>query len=110
MRNLCDLSHVVEAFNSEMKQLKGGVFVKKAIEDWKKKTEGKLKKKIYLYSAHDTTVADILSAFNVWEKQFPDYGIAAIFELSQHRNTQEYGVEVSLIRIVYDSTVITFSF
>lgn len=40
-------------------------------------------------------VTNILSAFNVWEEQFPDYAVTAILELSQHKQTKEYGVEVS---------------
>jgi hypothetical protein len=39
----------------------------------------------------------ILSAFNAWEKQVPAYGITAIFELTQHKITKEFGVEVSQV-------------
>lgn len=76
--------------------LKGGVFVKKSIGDWDKKIDGKLKTKIFLYAGHDATVTNILSAFNVWEPQFPDYGITAMLEFSQHKKTGEHGVEIFL--------------
>jgi prostatic aicd phosphatase len=79
-----------------LKRLKGGVFVKKAIDDWEKKADDKLKTKIFLYAGHDSTVTNILSAFNVWEKQFPDYGITAMLEFSKHKSSGEYGVEIFL--------------
>lgn len=94
MRNLNDKGFSIEGFNSELKRLKGGNFVKKTIEDWKHKADGQLNQKMFVYSASDTSVVNILSAFNVWEQQLPDYGIAAIFELGQHKLTKEYGIEV----------------
>jgi len=49
-----------------------------------------------VYAGHDATITNILSAFNVWEQQFPDYGIATILEFSQHKSTKDYGVEIFL--------------
>lgn len=95
LQDLTDKSYVFNAYNSEMKRLKGGVFVKKAITDWKKKSNDDLKQKLFLYAGHDATVTNILSAFNVWEQQFPDYGVTAILEMSQHKETKEFGIEVS---------------
>lgn len=93
---LTEKSYVYNAYNDELKRLKGGVFVKKAIGDWEKKVGDKLKTKIFLYAGHDSTVTNILSAFNVWDPQFPGYGITALFEFSQHKKTGEYGVEIFL--------------
>lgn len=95
LQQLIDKSYVYNAYNSELKRLKGGVFLKKAIDDWKKKIANQLKTKIFIYAGHDATITNILSAFNVWEQQFPDYGVTAILELSQHKVTQAYGIEVS---------------
>lgn len=96
LQPLTDKSYVYNAYNDELKRLKGGVFVKKSISDWDSKIDGKLKTKIFLYAGHDSTVTNILSAFNVWEPQFPDYGITAMFEFSQHKKTGEHGVEIFL--------------
>lgn len=93
---LTDKSYVYAAYNNELKRLKGGVFVKKAMEDWDKKADKKLKTKIFLYGGHDSTVTNILSAFNVWEQQFPVYAITAMLELSMHKESGEYGVEIFL--------------
>ncbi|CAO1354775.1 unnamed protein product [Diamesa hyperborea] len=93
---LTDKSYIYNSYNAELKKLKGGVFVKKAIKDWQEKIAQKLKTKIFLYAGHDSTITNILSAFNVWEQQFPDYGITAMLELSQHKKTNEYGIEIFL--------------
>jgi prostatic aicd phosphatase len=93
---LTDRSYVYNAYNDELKRLKGGVFVKKAINDWDKKVEEKLKTKIFVYAGHDSTVTNILSAFDVWQQQFPDYGITTMLELSKHKISGEYGVEIYL--------------
>lgn len=95
LQDLTDKSFVYNVYNSELKKLKGGPFLKKAISDWEKKAADELKQKIFVYAGHDATVTNIMSAFNVWEQQFPDYGITAILELSQHKTTKEFGVEVS---------------
>ena len=95
MRPLADKSYIYNSYNAELKKLKGGVFVKKAVNDWQQKIAENLKTKFFLYAGHDSTITNILLAFNVWEQQFPDYGITAILEFSQHKKTNEYGIEVS---------------
>jgi prostatic aicd phosphatase len=112
MQDLMEKGFIFEAFNSQLKKLKGGVFVKRAIEDWERKVDDKLKEKVFLFSAHDKTgeakvsqvfgtfrtflfpVTNILQAFNVWEQQLPAYGIAAMLELSQNKRTKKFGVQV----------------
>jgi len=96
LQTITDKSYVYNAYNDELKRLKGGVFLKKSIDDWEKKIDKKLATKFFLYAGHDATVTNILSAFNVWDPQFPDYGITALFELSQHKKSGEYGVEIFL--------------
>lgn len=93
---LTDKSYVYNAYNSELKKLKGGVFVKKALNDWNHVMENKLKQKIFMYAGHDSSVTNILSAFKVWPEQFPGYGVTAILELYKNSATNAYGVEVSL--------------
>lgn len=55
MQDLMEKGFIFNAYNSVLKKLKGGIFVKKAIEDWEKKIEHKLSQKLFLYSAHDVT-------------------------------------------------------
>lgn len=55
LQELVIRASVYNAYNDELKRLKGGVFVKKAIEDWEQKTRGELKQKMFIYSAHDAS-------------------------------------------------------
>lgn len=71
--------------------------MKKAINEWHMKKGDTLKRKIFVYAGHDATVTNTLSAFNVWKEQFPDYASCGILEFSQHKETGEFGVEVSFI-------------
>lgn len=58
--------------------------------------EGKLPegRKLYVYAGHDSTVVNLLSALNVWEKQIPVYNILAIMEL--HQVEDKFGVKVNI--------------
>jgi len=49
--------------------------------------------KIYLYSGHETNVAALLHAFNVYEPHVPEYSSAIIIELLQ--KNKQYYVKVS---------------
>lgn len=69
LENLTEKSYVYNSYNKILKRLKGGVFLKKTIEEWELKKSNKLKKKFFIYAGHDSTVANILSAFNVWKQQ-----------------------------------------
>lgn len=97
MFDLAKKAYVYNAYNSELKRLKGGVFVAKAIDDWQKKIDGKLNKKIFVYAGHDSTVTNVLSAMNVWPAdEFPDYAVTTLIELSEDRSTNKLGVEIFL--------------
>lgn len=97
LKNLTDRSFVFNAYNRILKKLKGGVFLKKAIIDWHSKIEEKLKEKIFIYAGHDSTVANIFSALNVWDGQHPDYALTGLLELSKHKESGNYGVEVRIL-------------
>lgn len=51
-------------------------------------------RKAFLYGGHDSTIANLLSALNVFDPQVPGYGVAIMLEFSKDRITNEYGVEV----------------
>jgi len=52
--------------------------------------------KIYLYSGHETNIATLLYAFNVYKPHVPEYSSAVILELLQQNN--EYYVKVRYIK------------
>ncbi|XP_055310683.1 prostatic acid phosphatase-like [Sitodiplosis mosellana] len=99
LTNLTDLSYIYNIYTDEMKQLKAGPFIQKLVTEFENKRDGKLKPKdlkISLYTGHDSSVVNILAGLNVWEKQFPAYGIMALFELVRDKKSGELGVQMYL--------------
>lgn len=78
-----------------LKRKMGGNLLESMIADWEAKIAGTSSKKMFIYSGHDTTVLGALGACNVWNpSDFPEYGMTAVFELRQNKQTGEYGVQV----------------
>lgn len=103
-------SYLYNVWTEEMKRLKAGPFVTKMVNEWLQKTENTLKpadRKIFLYTGHDSSIVNVLSALQVWEEQFPGYAIMGIFELLQERTTQEFGVQMYLKNSTDSSTPLT---
>lgn len=98
MLPLVTFGYTLNVYNDELKRLKGGPFLKKTISEWEAviASEGTRdkSKKMFLYAGHDSSVVNILSAFNVWKEQVPGYAIMALFELYKHRWTDEYSVRI----------------
>lgn len=97
--NLTELSYIFNVYTPELQKLKGGPFIKKMIDEQEERQLGTLqsaKRKLFLYTGHDSTVVNILASLNVWERQMPTYGIMAMFELVRDKATQEIGVQIYL--------------
>ncbi|KAJ8954162.1 hypothetical protein NQ318_005756 [Aromia moschata] len=92
-------SFVLNAYNEKLNRLKGGVFLKKILSDWRSKVEGTLmpeERKAFLYGGHDSTISNLMSTLKVWDAQMPDYGITVLLELSRDLDTDQYGVELTV--------------
>lgn len=64
--------------------------------DTKNKIEGKLvpqTRKIFLYSAHESNIANFLASLDVFQPQIPPYGSYILVEI--HKVRGEYGVKVN---------------
>jgi hypothetical protein len=48
--------------------------------------KGNKEPKIFLYSAHEITVAAALFALNVWQPKVPEYSSAVMIELWEHES------------------------
>ncbi|XP_036337097.1 prostatic acid phosphatase-like [Rhagoletis pomonella] len=99
MQFLAEQSYVYNAYTKEMQKIKGGPFLKKMFAEMLQKRSGKLSpsdRKLFIYTGHDWTVGNILSALNVWQRQMPRFAILTIFELHQNQQTGEYYVEIYL--------------
>lgn len=96
---LTELSYIYNAYTDELKQIKAGPFLSKLITQFQQKVNGTLKPKalkINLYTGHDSSVVNALAGLNVWPRQFPTYGIMAIFELVRDKKTNQAGVQLYL--------------
>lgn len=99
LTNLTNLSYIYNIYTDELKQLKAGPFIKKMVTEFENKRDGKLSPKdlkISLYTGHDSSIVNVLYALDVWETQFPAYGIMALFELVRDKKTGELGVQMFL--------------
>ncbi|XP_062514774.1 uncharacterized protein LOC134190336 [Corticium candelabrum] len=78
----------------EINRLTSGVFINHIITDMQEKRESKKShtKKLLVYSAHDTTVAAILSGLGVYDKEIPPYASIVMIEL--YSDNGKYFVKV----------------
>lgn len=75
-----------------------GVLLKKLLADWQEVVDGSQtpkNRKAFLYGGHDSTIANLLSALNVFDPQVPGYGISILLEFSKDKITNNYGLEVN---------------
>ncbi|KHJ97819.1 hypothetical protein OESDEN_02198 [Oesophagostomum dentatum] len=71
-----------------------GPLLKDIIERFSKKKNGLLgeKPKLYAYSAHDTTLAAMLSTLGIYPAEFPRYASAVLLEL--HKKEGKFVIEI----------------
>lgn len=105
-KKLRDLSFTVDTFTHELKRLKGGPFVQELLDHFEavrhpqppmgsmdKREEAEYQgRKLFIYSAHDTTVAPILHTLGVFNGLAPPYASMVIVELLE----REAGLHVRL--------------
>ena len=58
-------------------------------------------KKMYLYSAHDHTVAALLNTMGVFNQIPPPYASAVIWELHQYKDSHFVRVSTTVILLLY---------
>ncbi|GAB0088473.1 venom acid phosphatase Acph-1 [Sergentomyia squamirostris] len=107
---LTELSYVWNVYTDEMKRLKAGPFVQKMVKEWREASEGVLEpkdRKMYLYTGHDSSVVNVLSALGVWDLQMPDYAIMGMFELLRDKTSGEYGIQLYLRNSTAEPTQLT---
>jgi lysosomal acid phosphatase len=93
---LRDLSFTMDTFTHEFKRLKGGPFVRQMVEHFDQVQDGSLEpkeRKIFMYSAHDTTVSTVLNTLGVFDIIAPTYAAAVMFEL--YEGKEDFLVEIS---------------
>lgn len=76
-----------------------------------KKSKGVLTpdRKLWIYSAHDNTVANLMNTLNIFEAHFPPYAATLLVELRINANN-EHVVTVSKILMNKDRTIFNLMF
>lgn len=109
MRFMAEQSYADLVDTKEMLRIKAGPFLELLIEQMLAKVDGTLKpqeRKLFLYSAHDWTITNILISLNVWKRQMPEFAALILFELHQNLETKEYYMEVIDLKISLFKTLI----
>ncbi|KAG5673760.1 hypothetical protein PVAND_003780 [Polypedilum vanderplanki] len=95
MFEISGLSFAVKTYTPLLARLKTGPLLKEILNLFQNKTEGKKTKNLYIYSAHDTTVANMLNTLGVFKLlgyHNPPYTSHILFELIEKNN--DYFVQV----------------
>ncbi|XP_060104874.1 prostatic acid phosphatase-like isoform X1 [Heteronotia binoei] len=77
----------------EKARLQGGLLVKNILENISNAAKYPGKRKMLIYSAHDTTLGALQMALNTYNEKLPPYAACQIFELYQE-DTGEYTIEM----------------
>ncbi|XP_077159155.1 prostatic acid phosphatase-like [Paroedura picta] len=88
------LSSLFGVYKREEKaRLQGGLLVKNILESLTNATKSPDKRKMLIYSAHDTTLGALQMALNTYNERLPPYAACQIFELYQE-DTGENTIEM----------------
>jgi len=85
---------VWKLYTREMIRLKTGELLKEMFANMKSKMAGTENRKMFIFSGHDTNVAGMLRALNVFNNATPPYSSAVVFELHQ-MFASDYRVQIS---------------
>lgn len=94
------MCHVYEPSKRENLQLCVGPLLHILLNNIEEKVQGtssEPNRKLFLYSAHDTTLIPCLMALGIFDMQWPPYAADLTLELHQHRQTNQSFVKVSYI-------------
>lgn len=92
---LSGLSFAVKAYTPLLARLKSGPLLKEILTHFQNKTMKKIEQNYWVYSAHDTTVANILNTLGVFQTlgyHNPPYTATVLFELRKFAD--DYRVQV----------------
>jgi len=102
LKPLSDFSFAMKAYTKEMQRLRGGPLVKEMAAQMSDVAKSLSTKKLFMYSAHDVTVAAFLSALGIFDGIQPPYASMVMVELHEIR-PKEFGVQIWYKNVSRDS-------
>lgn len=96
LRSISARSFATKTNTPLMARLKAGPLVKEILERFRAKASGKLRpdRSVWVYSAHDTTVANLLNALRLFDLHNPPFAACVLLELRQPKSGGEPYVSV----------------
>jgi len=88
-------------YTEQMKRLKGGPLIKEMIEHMNDRISGTLDKrrKLFMFSAHDTTVSTFLNSLDIYNMIPPTYASLVLIDLLKNETSGQ-----NLVRISFKNT------
>lgn len=100
MRPLAERSYALFTETHLMKRIKGGAFLTEIIKKMQNKRRKNLNpdRKIFLYSAHDVTLVNVLNSLGILDQtaKLPEYASALVFELHHSKSFSDDDFEVKV--------------
>ncbi|XP_076183775.1 prostatic acid phosphatase isoform X2 [Ptiloglossa arizonensis] len=96
LKPISSKSFTISAYNKILQRLKSGLLLGEMIDHMEKKMQNTLvpNRKVWMYSAHDETIANMLMTLNVFDPHCPPYTAMILIELRVNLKDQ-YFVTVS---------------
>lgn len=94
LEELSGLAFQLSTATTVMARLKSGFLVREIFDRFYHKITGDLSpdRSIWIYSAHDSTIANVLNALGLFQPHFPPYASSIMFELYQTKS--DYYVQI----------------
>jgi len=94
---LYNLSFAIKTSTQELKRLRIGPLLQELNGHFHEKiTNSSMKTKLYAYSAHDTTLVDVLNGLGILDLHRPQYGSIFFMEMYKDLDTKKYYVNLLL--------------
>lgn len=92
LKPLAAKSFTVSAYNKILQRLKSGLLLGEMIDHMEKKSKNALvpDRKVWMYSAHDETIANMLMTLNVFDPHCPPYTAMILLELRINLKNQYF--------------------
>lgn len=81
LKEIAEFAFKLPAQNTQLRRLRCGPLLKDILKHVEDKASGAIRQKMWMYSAHDSTLASLLQCLNAYDGTIPPYTATVIFEL-----------------------------
>lgn len=96
MTDMYNLSMAIKSSTLELKRLRTGPLLDSINSHFHERmSNASSKTKLYIYSAHDTTIVNLLNSLDIFDLQIPRYSSIVMMELHKTLDTNNYFISFS---------------